>query len=571
MTTPEDITTFIEGSVSDSTEIIPPRIALNNAKAQYADGDFQAAILMLSAVLYEAGLYTECRGLTQRALSLARDQEDVQTLMLRYYRSSVVYGEARVVPSMFRPCYESMAHPPEISAKRKSRRWTCISFMLPRWMQKTFSSNFRQYSSTKKFEKTIWTNSILNEETIDFGRNMLLGQKVEMEYNNYKLTGIVYPPSKVMKSMEPGLATVIAETNREESPRKLLAYLQKHWKKNRFGLKDSNDGDHWPLSELICQFWYHLLHEEKPASIIESLMPMFIRCTHTLSQNRTTIKCRIYSSFHNMLNELDVMLKQKPLKYDAMYIGDLTEKLGGYLTTMIHILPHLKRDKYAKSFVQCINTYRFDGGITGIISEYLNLPTLEDVEEVTGIKLRGYQPFDSELTTSADIPQNLYSVTKLRWGLTSTPKMPLKPRFKRWIFSIFVKIMKPPLQGAPLICQPHTTTTFLRLCSYLIQIRYIPQHWISEVLDTLLSGVISTPFLPVLKSPQPPEEASKNLSVYWLTLPRYEEDLARHMWGLVADYSQTMANAKNFEASFSSQMNAEKDKSESYRTLKPDL
>lgn len=171
--------------------------------------------------------------------------------------------------------------------------------------------------------------------------------------------------------------------------------------------------------------------------------------------------------------------------------------------------------------------------------------------------------------------------------------------------------MKPPLQGAPLICQPHTTTTFLRLCSYLIQVRYIPQHWISEVLDTLLSGVISTPFLPVLKSPQPPEEASKNLSgtdltvlsrnihpfvpelhtllslyheefhlnrlicftpilplesitlmkaVYWLTLPRYEEDLARHIWGLVADSSQTMANAKNFEASFSSQSNEENER-----------
>jgi hypothetical protein len=271
-------------------------------------------------------------------------------------------------------------------------------------------------------------------------------------------------------------------------------------------------------------------------------------------------------------------------------------------------------DNYVSSFVQCIGTYDFDGGITDIISEYLNLPTSEDVEQMTGMKFRGYEPFDSKLTTSVtgllDIPQDLKSVRQLRWGLSRSPKMPLKPRFKRWIFSIFVKIMKPPPQEYPLIGQPHTTTTFLRLCSYLVQVRRIPQHWISEVLDTLLSGTITTPFLPVLKSPQPPEEALKNLSGtdlkvssrsihpfvpelhtllsiyheefrfnrlicftpmlplqsmtlmksdYWLTLPRHEDDLGRYMWGLVADDSRYMENTRKFEAALLSLSNEERE------------
>ncbi|KAI5807223.1 hypothetical protein BZA77DRAFT_363087 [Pyronema omphalodes] len=131
------------------------------------------------------------------------------------------------------------------------------------------------------------------------------------------------------------------------------------------------------------------------------------------------------------------------------------------------------------------------------MAEYFCLPSVEQAECFLG--LRKLEPALTEEKSEEDTGPPDFSISF--WSLKK--RMDIKPQkelFGRWLIHVFLKIVIP-FSGAT-VCQPLTLATFVRLCIYLVDVRRIPAHWISDVVDKLLMGSIRTSARPPAHLPQ---------------------------------------------------------------------
>lgn len=151
----------------------------------------------------------------------------------------------------------------------------------------------------------------------------------------------------------------------------------------------------------------------------------------------------------------------------------------------------------------------FPEGLTRTLAEYLCLPSLDTAEDFLGlIRLTSQQDINYEdpieRGESEDKPWELLTAA-YRWSLSVPPTLPPKPAFTRWLTTMFFKLAFPVSRqihdAAYRINQPLTLLTFFRLCSFLVETRGIPPHWIATLIDSLLTGSITTAAKPPTNAP----------------------------------------------------------------------
>jgi hypothetical protein len=187
---------------------------------------------------------------------------------------------------------------------------------------------------------------------------------------------------------------------------------------------------------------------------------------------------------------------------------------GGHLTTMLHALTLLKKNRPG-SYVQSnilANPGCFGQGLPQTFAEYLCLPSLFSANKLLGITEMNWT------NPANDTPSNMMFMLNTtwltlsdlrRWTLVSSPassELPYsKPIFSRWLTHMFFKIAIPAMRDMSSlpyrIHQPLTLNAFIELCIFLVNYRGIPKHWIANTLETLLEGEITT-------SAEPPHDGA---------------------------------------------------------------
>jgi hypothetical protein len=100
------------------------------------------------------------------------------------------------------------------------------------------------------------------------------------------------------------------------------------------------------------------------------------------------------------------------------------------------------------------------------------------------------------------LEQPLWSILKCPsyWRLAGPQDLPQKLQFTLWLTHMFFKLALPVPRDSDSTCcvveQPLTLSTFVRLCASLIADRGIPMHWVSNVVDSILDGTLTTRAIP---------------------------------------------------------------------------
>jgi hypothetical protein len=176
----------------------------------------------------------------------------------------------------------------------------------------------------------------------------------------------------------------------------------------------------------------------------------------------------------------------------------IREYYGGHLSMLIHAIPSMKVD-VESAFVQSSmpGTQGFFYNLRHTMAEYFCLPSVEQADCFLGIKQIEPVPVGDKAKENSGPPDFSMSF----WGLKKKPDTkPQKELFGGWLIHVFFKLAIP-FPGTT-VCQPLTLSTFVRLCIYLVEVRRIPAHWITAVVDKLLVGLINTSARPPAHLPQ---------------------------------------------------------------------
>lgn len=205
--------------------------------------------------------------------------------------------------------------------------------------------------------------------------------------------------------------------------------------------------------------------------------------------------------------------------FDAIYLSNIPDYIGGHLATILYALPNLKKatniegvSSYAQTNIQ-MNTMAFGNGYIDTVAEYLALPDLQAAGQYTGLNIvlsESVRKMRREIQ-QGHMPLWVLLSEPHRWALDIPSKRPERHNAIRWIYRMFFKLALPvPRKGpqewkmSPMnrFEQPLTLSTFFRLCIYLVETLDYPAHWVSSVLDLMLqSGKASTSARPPTTAP----------------------------------------------------------------------
>jgi hypothetical protein len=179
----------------------------------------------------------------------------------------------------------------------------------------------------------------------------------------------------------------------------------------------------------------------------------------------------------------------------------------------LHALPLLSSVGYAQSNI-LLHPYVFSEGHPRALVEYTGIASLEAAESLLGLI-----HVETEMDVINDakrlaLKQPLWSILKCpyHWRLAGPQDLPQKQQFTLWLTHMFFKLALPvPRDSGSSWCvveQPLTLSTFVRLCASLVVDRGIPMHWISDVVDSILGGTLTTLAMPPLTVPLTLDDAA---------------------------------------------------------------
>lgn len=191
----------------------------------------------------------------------------------------------------------------------------------------------------------------------------------------------------------------------------------------------------------------------------------------------------------------DCLVSSKwPHKYHVIHMSNIPDYVGGPLTSFLYGTPLLEHGP-GTGVVSCnLRNSRSFTSLSQFLAEYLLMYDRKLIESHFHLRLSSETP-----ESAADpMPSMRYSL----WERIRPPKAlsfePLMPhsKFLHWLYAHFLKICVPSSRargdnGLGLIFAPLNLTAFVRLLKHVSELGY-PTHWISNLIDSIFSGQITT-------------------------------------------------------------------------------
>ena len=197
-----------------------------------------------------------------------------------------------------------------------------------------------------------------------------------------------------------------------------------------------------------------------------------------------------------------------PTSYDRIHLSNIPDYVGGSLTTFLYALPVTQpgTSSYATS-TNLRNPPRFKTHAS-YHNEYIALHEPADLAKT----------FQVRMGPRSDPGEGMPTATYNKWHheVIPTGLTDLLPREKleTWLFRLLLKISTPARKDDVLAWQlvyaPLNLTVFFRICKYLHTAGY-PAHWLSSILDEILSGKITTIARPPRSEPLALKESRSRL------------------------------------------------------------
>lgn len=193
-----------------------------------------------------------------------------------------------------------------------------------------------------------------------------------------------------------------------------------------------------------------------------------------------------------------------PRRYDAIHMSNIPDYTGGHLTTTIHGTGILKNGGFVQ--FNCLANTGIWENVDNAMAEYLGLPSLSCAERYLGMTLapgEEYDPTAGWVSMLADY----------RWVYTPPNRDSLIPKLEvhTWLTHMFFHLALPTKRSPDMpawiggaICrvyQPLTINTWIRLLCYVVESRHYPKHWISALVEAILSGTVNTSARPARACP----------------------------------------------------------------------
>lgn len=189
-----------------------------------------------------------------------------------------------------------------------------------------------------------------------------------------------------------------------------------------------------------------------------------------------------------------------PGRYDAVHMSNIPDYVGGPLTTFVHGLPLLRRDRASQMTANVLRNVRQWTTHAGFLCEYLLLDDRQRIEDTFAAALA---------ETSAQAEKKLDGMVvagggavmgyPFRWQRTSTAPLAWhrllpRPELERWVHAHVLKLCLPaprPERDDNLVFAPLNLGFVFRLVAHLHRRGY-PAHWLAGVLSALSTGTVTT-------------------------------------------------------------------------------
>jgi hypothetical protein len=259
-----------------------------------------------------------------------------------------------------------------------------------------------------------------------------------------------------------------------------------------------------------------------------------IRCGVIGRRQRSYAKCDPETAQGN--NAMIGKGEEYPRIYDRIHLSNIPDYIGGTLTSFIYALSltHPGDSSYITS--TCLRNPPRWKSEAHFHNEYVGLSAPSDLAKVFRVHSSGscdpeLDDMASKLLGNSQIMNSGYSMTTLRqeWELTALlgyhfwhhldrPKtfadLMTRERLETWLYRLFLKLAIPAhkqaIQSYVLIYSPLNLTVFYRLLLHLSNFGH-PAHWLSGVLDNLLTGRINTTARPPRSDPMKIKETKSSM------------------------------------------------------------
>ncbi|EGG07424.1 uncharacterized protein MELLADRAFT_85823 [Melampsora larici-populina 98AG31] len=338
---------------------------------------------------------------------------------------------------------------------------------------------------------------------------------------------IVLPDEKLLNAHDAELAKIVRDYRNEESSAdgRISSYIDRKWKPN-LTLADIL----WEKENTMPQYQPRPNMDFSPCGVIESLLEgvagdrglssvpgntlmsvlesyfMMIGKAIANLRNRITVEVcfgemsdhleKIRYQAHDRSTETEAKDRfssaKWPHKYHLIHMSNIPDYTGGPFTSFLYGVPILEYGPGTGVTSYILrNPSQFEG-VSRYFSEYLVMYDRKLVRSHFQLELSIVTPANEE----GPSPLMRY----LRWEripqklLTFEQLMP-QAKLLHWLYTHFLKICLPyPRKSTTdpgLIYAPLNMTAFLRLLEHVSELGY-PAHWISNLIDSILSGKIIT-------------------------------------------------------------------------------
>lgn len=211
-------------------------------------------------------------------------------------------------------------------------------------------------------------------------------------------------------------------------------------------------------------------------------------------------------------------LEDFPKLYDRIHMSNIPDYTGGTLSMFLCLLPLTWPDSNSFVTANCMRNPNRWQKAAHFNNEYICLYLPSDLEKVFQVKMTYDDPWvDLPMRPPMDFEMMRYH----EWRHEPTMSAPSslshlisRQKFETWLYRLFLKLVMPPERKADdvgHIFAPLNLTIYLRLGIHLHQVGY-PAHWISGVLDSVLSGSITTKARPPRTEPLQIKEVNAEMS-----------------------------------------------------------
>ncbi|KAI0475735.1 hypothetical protein GGR56DRAFT_433033 [Xylariaceae sp. FL0804] len=350
-----------------------------------------------------------------------------------------------------------------------------------------------------------------------------------LDHRLLRKCSIISPRLDDMKRFEKDLVGLLRSFAKSEagSEKALSDYIDKNWKLNptiidtdlqaRWDISPEElnlDFDPAEVAENLVDEQKEMIGQNKTKTLVMDFVTAYFRYFLTSLgslQGRVLLELRLgemtdtlerihYDAFEDSRVEDtsggEVPAKPRlpwPQKFHAVHMSNIPDYVGGSLTSFLHGSPLL-----------C------EGPGTGLLSCVLrNPPEWSSIDNFNAEHLLMYDRKRLQahfgLALSRETPEEqpgpfssapFVMMPYYRWEKTRPAKKDLmsRPELSRWLYAHFLKLCLPyprPPASFTLVYSPLNQTVFLRLLCLAASLGY-PAHWLSDIVDSLLSGEITT-------------------------------------------------------------------------------